>query len=98
MARKTDAQKNDRPLLPWPMRILIHWGTNALVLLVLDIVLNGVHVKDAGALIEAAAVFGVLNTILKPFLAFVTIPLAILTLGIARFFVALLMLVITKAI
>lgn len=91
-------RKDERPLLPLPTRLLIHWGTNAIVLLVLDITLGGVHVKNAGALLEAAAVFGVLNMVVKPFLAFVTLPIAILTLGIARFFVALLMLVITKAI
>jgi putative membrane protein len=88
----------ERPLLPWPTRVLIHWSANVIVLLVLDALLNGVHVKNAGALIEAAAVFGVLNVIVKPVIAFVTLPIAILTLGIARFFVALLMLVLTKAI
>jgi len=41
-------------------------------------------------------VFGVLNTLLKPLLRLVTLPLAILTFGIAWFFVSLLMLVITK--
>ena len=39
-----------------------------------------------------------LNTALKPLLRFVTLPLAILTLGIAWFFVSLLMLAITKGI
>jgi putative membrane protein len=96
--RKDQDRRNERPLLPWPTRIAIHWGTNALVLLILDALLNGVHVKNAGALIEAAAVFGVLNTFVKPILAFVTLPIAILTLGIARFFVSLLMLVFTKLI
>lgn len=78
------------------MRLGISWLTNALVLLIVDAVLNGVHAKNAGSLLAAAAVFGVLNTILKPFLRLVTLPLAILTLGIAWFFVSLLMLVITK--
>jgi putative membrane protein len=99
MARRRDrSDRDERPLLPLPTRLLIHWGTNAIVLLVLDIVLNGVHVKNAGSLIEAAAVFGLLNMIVKPFLALVTLPLAILTLGVARFFVSLLMLVLTKLI
>src|SRR5258708_3809073 len=98
MARRDRSEQDERSLLPLPIRVLIHWGTNAIVLLVLDVTLNGVHVKNAGALIEAAAVFGVLKLIVKPFLAFVTLPIAILTLGIARFFVALLMLVITKLI
>jgi putative membrane protein len=78
-----------------PVRLAISWATNALVLAIVAAVLHGVTVKNAGALIEAAAVFGVLNTILKPLLRLVTLPLAVLTLGIAWFFVSLLMLVIT---
>ena len=70
--------------------------TNALVLAVVAGVLNSVHVDSAGALVGAAAVFGVLNTLLKPLLRLVTLPLAILTFGVAWFFVSLLMLVITK--
>ena len=40
-------------------------------------------------MIIAAAVFGVLNTILKPILKLITLPRAVLTLGIAWFFVSL---------
>lgn len=79
-----------------PIRLGISWLTNALVLGVVAVVLSGVHVNDAGSLLLAAAVFGVLNTLLKPLLRLVTLPLAILTFGIAWFFVSLLMLVITK--
>jgi putative membrane protein len=84
---------NNYPSLP--VRLAISWATNALVLAIVAAVLHGVTVKNAGSLIEAAAVFGVLNTILKPLLRLVTLPLAVLTLGIAWFFVSLLMLVIT---
>ena len=80
------------------VRLAISWLTNALVLAVVAAVLSGVHVANAGSLLAAAAVFGVLNTMLKPLLRLVTLPLAILTFGIAWFFVSLLMLVITKAI
>jgi putative membrane protein len=86
-----------RPL-PLPLRLAISWLTNALVLAVVAWLLEGVHVRNAGSLLAAAAVFGVLNTILKPVLRFATLPLAILTLGVAWFFVSLLMLVITKSI
>jgi putative membrane protein len=48
-------------------------------------------------LLLAAAVFGVLNTILKPLLRLITAPLAILTFGIAWFFVSLLMLLLTDS-
>jgi len=68
------------------------------VLAVVAAVLSGVHVRNAGSLLAAAAVFGVLNTILKPLLRLVSLPLAILSFGIAWFFVSLLMLVITRAI
>src|SRR5205807_3878341 len=78
-------------------RLGVSWLTNALVLAVVAAVLDGVHVDDAGALLLAAAIFGVLNTLLKPLLRLVTLPLAILTFGIAWFFVSMLMLVITKA-
>ncbi len=80
------------------LRLAISWLTNAIVLGIVAAVLSRVHVNSAGALLAAAAVFGVLNTILKPFVRFVTFPLAILTLGIAWFFVSMLMLVITRAI
>jgi putative membrane protein len=83
---------------PLLVRLAVSWLTNALVLAVLAALLTGVHYRDVGSLLAAAAVFGVLNTVLKPLLRFATLPLAILTLGVAWFFVALLMLVITKAI
>ena len=83
---------------PLVVRLAISWLTNALVLAVVAAVLNGVHVRDAGSLLAAAAVFGVLNTMLKPLLRLVTLPLALLTFGMAWFFISLLMLVITRAI
>lgn len=81
-----------------PVRLGISWLTNALVLLVVTVLVSGVHTSSAAALLEAAAVFGVLNTVLKPLVRLITLPLAIITLGIAWFFVSLLMLVLTSAI
>jgi putative membrane protein len=83
---------------PFAVRLAISWLTNALVLAVVAALLSGVTVKNVWALLEAAAVFGVLNTLVKPLLRFITLPLAILTFGIAWFFVSLLMLVITRGI
>jgi putative membrane protein len=80
------------------VRVTISWLTNALVLAIVTGLLGDVHASDTGALLAAAAVFGVLNTLLKPLLRLVTLPLAILTLGVAWFFVSMLMLVITEAI
>ena len=81
---------------PLAARLAISWLTNALVLAIVAGLLSGVTVKNVGSLLAAAAVFGVLNTVLKPLLRFITLPLAILTLGIAWFFVSMLMLAITS--
>jgi putative membrane protein len=80
---------------PFLVRLGISWLTNALILGIVTALLTDVRVKNFGTLLLAAAVFGVLNTVLKPLLRFITLPLAFLTLGIAWFFVSLLMLVIT---
>ena len=90
--------KLDRSDPPLVVRLGISWLTNALVLLIVTALLSGVTATGPVALLEAAAVFGVLNTVLKPLLRLITLPIAILTLGVAWFFVSLLMLVITKAI
>jgi putative membrane protein len=87
-----------RASYPLLARIAVSWLTNSLILGLVALALADVHVEDAPSLLLAAAVFGVLNTVVKPVLRFVTLPLAILTLGVAWFFVSLLMLVITDAI
>jgi putative membrane protein len=83
---------------PLAVRLLISWLTNALVLGVVTLLLSDVTSKNFGSLLFAAAVFGVLNTLFKPLLRFITFPLALLTLGIAWFFVSMLMLDLTDAI
>jgi len=88
--------ENDAP--PLSIRLLISWLTNALVLGVVTAILSDVDVKNAGSLLLAAAVFGVLNTMFKPVLRLITLPFAILTLGVAWFFVSMLMLDLTDAI
>jgi putative membrane protein len=79
-----------------PVRLAISWLTNALVLAVVAGVLSGAGVTDVGALLAAAAVFGVLNTLLKPLLRVLSFPLALVSFGLAWFFVSLLMLVLTR--
>jgi len=83
---------------PLLARLAVSWLTNALVLTILTALFGGVRAQNAGALLAAAAVFGALNTLLKPLLRLITLPLAILTFGVAWFFVSLLMLVLTEAI
>jgi putative membrane protein len=73
---------------PLAIRLFISWLTNALVLGVVTLLLSDVRSNNFGSLLLAAAVFGVLNTVFKPLLRFITFPLALLTLGIAWFFVS----------
>ena len=81
-----------------PQRLLLSWFTNAVVLAVAAAVLTRMTVASAGDLILAAALFGVLNTFLKPIARLLTLPFAIVTLGLAWFFVSMLMLYLTQAI
>lgn len=83
------------------MRFLVYlavsWLTNAVVLAVVAWIFADVHGGTTGQMLEAAAIFGILNTLLKPLLRLVTLPLAIVTLGIAWFGVSMLMLYLTDA-
>jgi putative membrane protein len=76
--------------------LFLSWASNAAVLGLTGWLLPGVTFHgSAWTVILAAAVFGILNTILKPILKVLTFPLAIITLGIAWFFVSLFMLWLT---
>jgi putative membrane protein len=76
--------------------LALSWGANALVLAVLALVMSSVTFGGAGDLLTAAALFGILNTFLKPFLRLLTLPLLPITLGLIWFFVSMLMLAITS--
>ena len=75
--------------------LLLSWFLNALVLAIVAWTFTDVTRGTAGQLFVAAAIFGILNTILKPILRLVTLPFAVITLGLAWFFVSMLMLWIT---
>lgn len=76
-------------------QLVLSWVANAVVLAIVTAVLSGVTVGDAGDLIRAALLFGILNTILKPILRLLTLPIAFITLGLIWFGVAMLMLWLT---
>src|SRR4051794_31322938 len=75
--------------------VLLSWVANAITLGVVAGVFDKVSFDGWGSLIGAAALFGILNTIVKPVLKLLTLPFAVVTLGIVWFFVAMLMLAIT---
>ena len=85
--------------MPLLLRILVAWGIDAAALAVAAWIFSGISVGgDAGTLILAALVYGILATFVKPVLKLLTLPLAILTLGIAWFFVAMFILWLTDVI
>jgi putative membrane protein len=93
MTRRLQDGGTIRAMLRW---LFVSWLANAIALGVAALVLHGVDINgSAGTLFVAALVFGVLNTMLKPILKLVTLPFAVLTLGIAWFFVSMLMLWLT---
>jgi putative membrane protein len=85
--------------MPFVVRLLVAWGIDAAALAVAAWIFSGITVGgDFGTLILAALVYGLLAAIVKPVLKLLTLPLAILTLGIAWFFVAMFILWLTDVI
>ena len=65
--------------------ILIRWIINALALLLISQLIQGIEVNGLFAAFVAAAVLGVINAILRPILLILTFPITILTLGLFVF-------------
>ena len=85
--------------MSFPLRILVAWAIDAASLAIAAWIFSGITVGgSAGTLILAALVYGILATFVKPVLKLITFPLAILTLGIAWFFVAMFILWLTDVI
>ena len=84
-------------VVPLAQRIAISWAIDALALAAAAWIFSGVY-GSAAAVVGAALVFGLLSSFVKPVLKFATFLLAILTLGIAWFFVAMFILWLTSVI
>ena len=63
------------------LRFVAALGINALALWICNGIFSSVSIHGAWAYIIGAAVLGIANTILKPILALLTLPLIIVTLG-----------------
>jgi putative membrane protein len=85
--------------MPFALRLILAWAVDAASLAVAAWIFSGISVGgSAGTLIVAALVYGVLATFVKPALKLLTFPLAIVTLGVAWFFVAMFILWLTDVI
>ncbi len=69
------------------MKILTRWFLLASALLLVARLYPGVQVSSFGAALMAAAGLGLLNTVLRPVLILLTLPVTVLTLGLFLFFI-----------
>jgi putative membrane protein len=77
-------------------KLAIAWAGNILALFVAAWVIDGIsYGDDWWSLVLAALVFSVVNALVRPIVFVLSLPLIVLTLGIALFFVNLLMLYLT---
>jgi putative membrane protein len=63
------------------MKLLLIWFLNALALLTVAYVLPGITVDGFTAALVAALILGLINTLLRPLLILLTLPVTMITLG-----------------
>lgn len=64
------------------MRLLLLWILNAVALLAVTYLLPSIQVAGFGSALLAAGVLGFINTLVRPILTILTLPITLLTLGI----------------
>ena len=69
--------------MPWLVRLAVAWAINAAALWAADALWGSVRIHGWAAYLIGAAVLGIANTVLKPVLTLLTLPLIIVTLGLA---------------
>jgi len=63
------------------MYALIRWFINALVLMLIPYLVNGVQVANLFSALMTALILAFVNAIIRPFILILTLPINILTLG-----------------
>jgi putative membrane protein len=63
------------------MRLLLIWVFNAMALIAVAYFLPGIKVDGFGSALIAALVLGFVNTLIRPLLVLLTLPITVLTLG-----------------
>jgi len=82
--------------MPIIIYLLLAWLANIVSLLVADWIFDGVTIDGWWPLILGAAILGIANTIVKPILTLLTLPLVIVTLGLFYFVINVFMLVLAE--
>ena len=73
------------------MKIIVRWLLLAAALLLVARLYSGVSVSSFGAALIAALVLGLFNTLVRPLLVLLTLPVTLLTLGLFLFVINALM-------
>ncbi|MES2229742.1 MAG: phage holin family protein [Pseudomonadota bacterium] len=73
------------------MKIIVRWLLLAAALLLVAYLYSGVTIRSFGSAMIAAFVLGLLNTLLRPVLVLLTLPVTLLTLGLFLFVINALM-------
>ena len=73
------------------MKLIVKWLLSAVALLFVAYVYDGVVVRSFGSALLAAFVIGLLNTVVRPILVVLTLPVTVLTLGLFLFVINALM-------
>lgn len=63
------------------MRLLITWLINAVALMALPFLMSSVHVTNFTTALIAALVLGLVNTLIRPVLVILTLPVTVISLG-----------------
>jgi putative membrane protein len=74
-----------------PMKLIVRWLLLAAALLLVAHLYSGVQVASFGSAMIAALVLGLLNTLVRPLLVLLTLPVTLLTLGLFLFVINALM-------
>jgi putative membrane protein len=67
------------------LRLIVTWLLNALALFVLPYLLPSIHVASYRSALVAALVLAFINTLIRPILVLLTLPVTLLTLGLFIF-------------
>jgi putative membrane protein len=78
------------------VRLVVVYGINVLALIVVDWMFDSVSIGRWGSLLWAAVILTFGNLIIKPILAILTLPLIIVTFGLAYFAINVLMLALAE--
>lgn len=79
------------------VRMLLSWLVNAVAVYATAHLLDGISVRNFGAALAVALILGLINTVLRPILVFLSIPFLVVTLGLFMLVINALMLQLAAA-